>query len=184
MRAVLLAFAALAGCASMPSAEPQAASFPLADADFEQKPVAAGECAPGWGCGAHADAASFRFFTGPGAPGGGQASLCVEPVKREPWARITQARFDPALVGRHLRFSIDAKLEGVTGRGAGALVVAHDGHGGPIGSKRTVLTGTRDWQRLVVDFEVPASAVEVEVGAILEGRGRLCIDNARVEVLP
>ncbi|HXS51539.1 MAG TPA: hypothetical protein VN782_03325 [Usitatibacter sp.] len=183
MKAALLAFAALAACGSMPSAQ-RTASFPLANADFEQRPAVAGDCAPGWGCSSHADPASFRFFTGPGAPGGGTASLCIEPVKHEPWARVAQSRFDPALRGRHLRFSIDARLEGVTGSGAGALVVAHDGHGGTIASRRSLLTGTRDWGSLFVDFEVPAAAAEVEVGAILEGRGRLCIDNAHVEVLP
>lgn len=182
MKAALFAFAALAACASAPSVE-HAASFPLANAGFEDK-IAPGDCAPNWGCSAHADPYSFRFFPGPGAPGGGSASLCVEPVKHEPWALITQSRFDPALRGRHLRLSLDAKLEGVTGHGAGAIITAHDGRGNTLASRRSVLTGTQDWKPLVVDLQVPEGAAEVAVGGILEGRGRLCIDNARVEVLP
>ncbi|HSN21053.1 MAG TPA: hypothetical protein VLS49_10255, partial [Usitatibacter sp.] len=91
-------------------------------------------------------------------------------------------RLDPKLRGRHLRFSVDAKLVEVTGRGAGAVVTAHDGHGNRLLSKERIMTGTHDWQTLVVDFDVPAEAAEVDVGGVLEGRGRLCLDNARVEV--
>jgi hypothetical protein len=171
----------LAACAT-PTAPPAPVTFPLANAGFEEKHPE-GDCAPDWGCGAHADATSFRFFAGPGAPPSG-ASLCMEPVKNQPWAIVSQARFDRALRGKRLRFLLDVKLDAVTGHGAGAVVTAHGGHGERLDAKESVLTGTHDWRTLTVDFMVPAGAAEVDVGGILQGRGRLCIDNARVEVLP
>jgi hypothetical protein len=183
MRAVASAFGALvlAACASTAPAPRDAVAFPLVNAGFEEA-APPGDCPRGWGCVSHADPASFRFFEAPGAPQGGARSLCVEPVKREPWALIIQGRFDQALRGRRLRLSLDVKLDGVTGRGAGAVVTAHDGLGARIGSKERLMTGTHDWQTLVVEFDVPAGTFAVDVGGMLDGRGRLCIDNARVEV--
>jgi hypothetical protein len=176
-----LAAAMLAACASPPPAPRVAVAFPLVNAGFEEA-APPGDCPRGWGCVSHADPSSFRFFEAPGAPQGGARSLCVEPVKREPWALIIQGRFDEALRGRRLRLSLDVKLDGVTGHGAGAVVTAHDGFGARIDSKQRLLTGTHDWQTLVVEFDVPAKTVAVDVGGMLDGRGRLCIDNARVEV--
>jgi len=181
--ALALAALALAGCADAPREEQAPLEYPLANPGFEE-PVREGDCPPGWECSAHLDPRSFRFFVSAGAPGGGKSALCVEPVKSESWALVLQGRFDPRLGGRRLRFSLDAKLTDVTGRGAGAVVRAHDGHGKRLLEKESLATGTHEWRTLSVDFEVPSGAAEVDVGGLLEGRGRLCIDNARVEVLP
>jgi hypothetical protein len=109
--------------------------------------------------------------------------LCIEPVKHEPWAMATQGRFDASLRGRRLRLSLDTKLEGVTGHGAGAVIAAHDGHGRTIAREQRLFTGTHDWRTVVVEMAVPPEAVEADVGAMREGRGRICVDNAHVEVL-
>ncbi len=181
-RYMLLVAAALAGCASSPAPVAPAVPFVLVNPSFEERPKP-GECPRGWGCAAHNDATSFRYFVADGAPGAGSTSLCVEPVKSEPWAFVIQGHIDRRLGGRHLRFSLAAKTTDVAGIGAGAVVEAHDGHGNLVGTAKNVITGTHDWQRLAVDFDVPAQAMEVDVGGLLEGRGRLCIDDARIEEL-
>lgn len=183
MRRALLALAAIGLAACAPAQVQPLPAFPLVNPGFEEPPPA-GECPRGWGCSAHSDPASFRFFLGPGSPGGGAHSLCAEPVKHEPWTLITQGRFDAGLRGKRLRYVVDIKLDDVTGRGAGAVATSHDGHGRTIRTQEHLLTGTHDWQTVSVEMLVPQEAVEADVGATLDGRGRICFDNARVEVLP
>jgi hypothetical protein len=181
MKTVALGFAAivLAACAAPAPRGPVA--FPLANAGFEQAPPA-GECAPGWTCVARKDPRSFRVSAGSPAPSGGERSLCVEPAKKDAWVYVTHGRFDASFPGRRMRFSLEARLDGVAGRGAGARIVARDGRGKILQVRERLITGSHDWQTLAVEMEIPPGAVEVDVGGLLDGSGRLCIDNARAEI--
>jgi hypothetical protein len=151
------------------------------NAGFEEAPPA-GECAPGWTCVARKDPRSFHVSSGAPAPSGGERSLCVEPAKKEAWIYVTHGRFDAQWPGRRLRFSLEARLDGVAGRGAGARLVARDGHGKILQVREQLLKGTHDWQALAVEMEIPPGTAEVDVGGLLDGSGRLCIDNARAEI--
>jgi len=183
-RAPLLGIAALlalAGCAAAPAVEGPR-EVPLANAGFEQAPVSP-DCPPGWFCAARATPYSFRFFLDGSSPAEGVRSLCIEPVGHEPWAYATQSIPDRGLGGHRVRFSMSVRVDGVTGRGGGIVARAHDGHGRTIAYAERLVTGTAGWKSLFLELDVPPGANDVEVGGLLDGRGRVCVDEARLAVV-
>jgi hypothetical protein len=186
----------IAGCASAPEvAAPPRASTPqaavqewaplaLRNPGFEDDPHAGSSCASGWDCTMHADPNSFRFFLDEALPAQGKRSLCIEPLKKEPWGTASQGWFDIAQIrGGRVRFSAAVRLDAVTGDGAGPFVDAQGIGGGPIARAERLLQGTQGWQRIAVELDVPSGATLIEFGVTLEGRGRVCLDDARLEIL-
>jgi len=72
------------------------------------------------------------------------------------------------------------RVEGAAGEGAGAWILAQ---GNPPANARKLARGTRAWERLAVELQVPRDATVVEVGATLEGPGKACFDDVRLEIL-
>jgi hypothetical protein len=178
-----LAMLALAGCSGVAvGTAPEFPTQPLANAGFEEASTLA-SCAPGWSCSMHADPNSFRFVLDHGQAAGGRASLCIEPATREPWGKATQSVTDARLRGKHVRFSLAVRTEGVAGHGAGPLVVAYGGSGQILAVRQHFVQGTARWRRIALELDVPATTYVLEVGAALEGTGRACIDDARLEIL-
>jgi hypothetical protein len=174
----------LAGCAAVPVA-PAAPALPtvaLRNPGFESAPRVGERCAEHWSCTMHADPSSFRFVLEGAGAGAGQRSLCIERVTKEPWALLTQGIDHEPLRGRRLRLSMAVRAEGIDGRGAGPWVLVQ---GVPVaqGHFERLAARTDGWQRLSVDFVVEPAATLVEVGAVLEGGGRACFDDARLELL-
>ena len=180
--AILAAPIAAAACASAPAPVPEAArAVALQNPGFED-PNIARPCPVGWDCTMHADHRSFRFFHDQAAPAAGKASLCIEPVGKEPWGLASQGVFDiAALAGARVRFSASIRVEGVTGDGAGPFVMARVGR--DLAHDKRLITGTHGWQRIAVEIEVPKGAPFIELGVSLEGRGRVCLDDALLEVV-
>jgi len=168
----------VAGCASAPPALPRVA---LANPGFEE-PAARDRCAPGWSCSMHADPDSFRFFLDAGAAGEGHG-LCIEPVTREPWGKVTQAVVDPSVRGRRVRFSAAVRTVDVAGRGAALQAVIHGNSGQILAVREEWTAGTRPWRRLALEMDVPAATHDIELGVALEGTGRACMDDALLEIL-
>lgn len=189
MRALLPALL-LAACAqpaphpiqSAPALPPAPRLVDLGNSGFEAPPRREERCAPSWGCTMHNDTESFRFRLDGTAPSKGERSLCIERVKLEPWALATQGVEVGAVRGKRVRFSADIRSEVEDGRGAGPWVQVH---GAPLaeGHFERLAMRTDGWRRMAVEFRVAASATLVEVGLVLEGGGRACIDEARLEVL-
>ena len=131
----------------------------------------------------HADPDSFRFFHDETAPAQGKRSLCIEPLKQESWAAASQGLFDMAQMrGVRVRFSATVRLEAVTGNGAGPFASAQGTGGSVVARESRLLQGTRGWQRVEVEMDIPPGATLIEVGVTLEGRGRVCFDDARLEI--
>jgi hypothetical protein len=178
------AFGLLAGCAATPPGVPPAAPLrivALPNGDFEADAAGTSRCPARWGCSTHADPASHRFYLDATSPAGGKSSLCIERVTREPWAVASVAVRDAALRGARLRFSLAVRVEGATG-GAGPWVLVHGPAGNLLHDQRLV-NETAGWQRMALEFTVGPTAQAIEVGATLEGPGKVCIDDARLEVL-
>ncbi|MGZ5032732.1 MAG: hypothetical protein ACXWAC_05995 [Usitatibacter sp.] len=187
IRALAAQFAAalLAACAAGPDAGAPSAAMsgfvPLQNSGFEADLPGDSRCPPKWGCTMHSDASSFRFFIDEAAPAEGKRSLCIERVGDEPWALATQGLFDRALRGSRLRLSIALRTEGVS-IGAGPFVKVQGGSGNTLFHDERLIKGTQGWQRLDLEFTVPADAAVVEVGATLRGPGKLCLDDVRLEI--
>ena len=130
----------------------------------------------------HADPNSFRYVLEASNPAAGARSLCIERVTKEPWALLIQGFEAMAYRGKTLRLSAAVRVENLVGDGAGLFAkvqgpirIAHVGY-------NLVKTGP-EWQRLTLDFPVAADAVMVDVGGTLEGGGKACFDEVRLEVV-
>ena len=183
--ASVTAAAMLAACAATPPDAPAPASsaavaIPLRNAGFESAPRAGDRCPEGWSCTMHADPDSFRFGLDGSAAAEGARSLCIERVTHEPWAVASQSVPAEALRGRRLRFSIAVKGERITGPGAGPWVLVNGSAGMLLHEERLASRGST-WERQAIEFTVPAQAIGLELGATLQGPGRVCIDDARLE---
>lgn len=183
-----VAVAALVSCApaaapvSSAGAAPAANAIALRNPGFELPPRPGERCAQHWDCTMHADPSSFRYQLETAAPAAGERSLCIERVKNEPWALATQGVQNDALRGKRLRFSIAIRADRIDGKGVGPWVMIQDAPPGQRHFERLV-PRTDGWQRVAVEFTLAPSATMMEVGVALEGGGRVCIDEARLEIL-
>ena len=190
-----------ASCANVET--PRAAAQPpgpiaLPNANFEKAYKVT--CPPDWSCVSHADPFSFRYYVDETRPGEGKRSICIEPKGREPWGKAVQAMREGPWRGRHVRFSMLVRVENVAhtqeGMGAGVVALAHTSTpSAPVKTKQgmtqvgsvvkseKLIHGTSDWQRLAVDLEVPENTNVLEVGVALVGSGRVCADDAVLELL-
>ena len=180
---VHVAVAALAIFAWQARAEP-AVSVALLNPGFEEAARSGETCAPGWSCTMHNDPHSFRFFYDETHPLSGSRSLCIEPSGHETWALASQGTFDVvAMRGTHVRFSAAVRLDSVTGEGAGPIAHVQGGSGQIVAHGSQLEKGTRGWERVAVEIDVPRTASFVEVGLMLQGAGRACMDDTRLEIM-
>ena len=190
----LAAAAAIGACAAGSPAEPRGAAAPakaagvkearlvaLKNPGFESAPRKAERCPEGWECTMHADPESFLFKVETPEGAQGKQALCIERVTHEPWALVTQSVPGASHRGAQLRFSVALRIDRADGAGAGPWAVVHGPSGNLVHEER-LLKATRGWERVSVDFPVGATAQMVEVGATLQGGGRICIDEARLEL--
>ena len=174
----------LAGCAAAPVPEVPALSvIELKNPGFELDRHPLSYCATQWECSGHVNVHSFVYTLDPAQPASGTRSLRIERVGIEPWGVIAQVVRDPALRGAKVRFSLAVRTEGADGNGGGPYLRFHDGRGVSLHWEKKLAKGTSPWRRLAVEFVVPAETFLLEVGAILEGPGRLWIDEARLDLL-
>jgi len=131
----------------------------------------------------HADPKSFRFFADASQSTDGKRSFCVEPVTKEPWAIVGQGILDKSLNGARVRFTLSVKLDKVGGQGAGPWAQVQRAGVAARPTFQKLAKDSHGWEDQSVEFDVPADATSVEVGATLRGTGRACFDNARLEVL-
>lgn len=189
--AAFLAAAAMSACAAdapAPSPAPAKAEakkelriVALKNPGFENAPRKLERCPEGWECTMHSNPESFVFRVEAAEGAQGKQALCVERVLPEPWALVTQSIPAAAQRGATLRFSLSLRIERAEGEGAGPWAVVH-GPFGNLAHEERLLKSTAGWQRVAVDFPVGAAAQTVEVGATMQGGGRVCIDEARLEV--
>lgn len=193
----ILAVPLLAGCAAAagrPEAIPISRDVPRAaaptlpvlairNAGFEAPPRSPNYCADRWDCSVHADPSSFSFTIDASQVPEGKQAMCVQRVGREPWATVTQGVHDAGLVGAQLRLSMMLRLDGTTGDGAGPWMVLHGPGGRMLKHDQVLRKATQGWERVTMDIEVLPGTEIVEIGATLEGPGRACIDDVRLEVV-
>ena len=147
---------------------------------FEADMAPGRRCAPAWDCTMHNNPEAFRFSLQEGGAAAGRRAFCVERVADEPWALLTQAFQTPAVRGKRLRLSMAVRVEGASGDGAGPWMLSQGRS--PV-NERKLVRGTRAWERVAIELSVPPDAEVVVVGATLEGPGKACFDDVRLERL-
>jgi hypothetical protein len=157
-------------------------AVPLRNPGFENAARAGERCPEHWDCTMHSDPDSFRFALDGSAPAQGRQSLCIERLRNEPWSLATQGVDAVALRGAKLRFSLAVRVDRAEGAGAGPFLVVHGPTGNLLHEERLVTRGD-GWQRVGVDFTVAPAARTLELGATLQGGGRVCVDDARLEFI-
>jgi hypothetical protein len=185
----------VAGCASaagrpdpiaisrdVPRAEAPLPGIELRNANFELPPRSPNTCATRWDCSVHADPSSFTFTVIQEAPEGKQA-ICIERVGNEPWATLSQVVQPGSVRGSTLRLSMMMRVVGASGEGAGPWVVLQAGSGATLKHYQSLSKDTRGWTRATLEFDVLTGTELIEIGATLEGPGRACIDDVRLEVV-
>jgi len=152
---------------------------------FETGPLAGRACPTGWDCIMHAASDSFRFFYDDAHPAAGAHSGCFESVGHEPWGKMVQGHpVGDALRGKRVRLSAVVRLENVTGEGAGPILLAQGGSGNEVAYRFEPRAGSEGWHAVSAELDVPQSTYLLELGFALRGKGRLCVDEVRFEVLP
>lgn len=182
-KATVLALSMLWGCAATvepPGARGGANAVPLRNAGFESPARPGNRCPVEWSCTMHADPDSFRFVLDSASPAEGSHSLCIERVTTEPWAVAAQSVPARPLRGKKVRFSIAMRGERLGGPGAGPWLLVNGPAGMLLHEERPALLGFA-WERRAIEIVVPIEAEAIDVGATLQGAGRVCIDDARLE---
>ena len=171
---------ALATCASGTQDSPVMSPIALRNAGFESAVRPGDRCPVEWSCTMHSNPDAFRFALDASNAAEGRQSLCIERVAPEPWAVISQSVPARALRGHKLRYSIAMRGERLLGPGAGPWLMVI-GAGGMITHEERVMRADGTWQRASIELVVPAQADAIELGATLQGAGRACIDDVRLE---
>jgi hypothetical protein len=176
--------ALLAACAAPPATTIGAATAPAApaapavrNAGFEEPTPGDSYCVARWACSAHVDVGSFTFTRAAGGASG-TAGLCIERVGKEPWALVTQSFHTTAMRGKTLRLSMAVQAPGLEG-GAGPWIQSQGGRA----HAAKLVQRTQGWERVSVELAIPAESNLVVIGATLEGPGRACFDDVRLEAL-
>jgi hypothetical protein len=114
----------------------------------------------------------------------GQASGFVQSITPEPKGNgvLAQTLKADEYRGRRVRLSVYAKSAGVEGW-ADFWVHVLGPEDRTLRSDSRLALGTTDWKRLEIVLDVAEDGVTLEYGISLEGKGRVWIDDAHIEVV-
>jgi len=163
-------------------------AIPLINAGFEStKPGMFGN-PEGWVSIQHAGDLSYTFRLDEAVRHDGARSVRIDNVGPEPFGSIYQQLPAAAHRGKRLRFSAWLRTENVRGSltgGGGVLILQAMRSGAPLAwnhMKDMPVAGSTEWKRYEVELDVPATADQIEVGAMLHGPGKLWLDDAELQV--
>jgi hypothetical protein len=137
----------------------------------------------GWFTFQHAGDKSYHFALDTSEPHGGARSLRIENVGPEPYGAIAQALDAKAYGGKVARLSAWMRTRDVSETGAvltlvtlqsGALLAQNFMAEAPV-------KGTTDWKRYAITLPVTKGAERIEVGAMLQGKGILWLDDVEID---
>lgn len=192
LAAGLFLCASLAGAQALPLGKPlpgmeraEPPEVKLRNPDFETPTRPGALCPTGWECIMHAASDSFRFFLDESHPAAGARSGCFESVGRQPWGKMVQGHpAGTSVRGKRVRLSALLRLKDVTGVGAGPILMAHGGSGNELANRFAPIAGGTGWQSVSAELDVPKDTYILELGFSLQGKGQVCVDEVRFEVLP
>ena len=182
MRALsYFAAAVLAACAS-PQPVPAAASpsAVLVNPGFESSAASGRGDPEGWFSFQHAIEPSYRFSVDTVEPHGGARSLRIDNTGPDVYGAIAQSVDAAPHAGKVARYS--AWLRTRDTQSAVLTLVALKG-GATVSNNFMAdapVAGTTPWTRYTITLPVPAGTDRVEIGAMLQGKGSLWLDDAEL----
>ena len=202
-RLALLAVAALAACATTappphapvvtppPSAaKPAAPAAPaatsgssIANPGFESTaPGRRNNDPEGWFSHQHAGDLSYKFALDTVEPRSGARSLRIDNVGPEPYGAIAQSISAEPYRGKTARLSGWLRTRDTSNAALTLLVLAN---GVPLANNfmgDQAVKGTTPWKRYTITVPVAPNAEFIEVGAMMQGKGTLWLDDVEVSV--
>jgi hypothetical protein len=167
---------------------PLGQAIPLVNASFEEKNTVLGNCVSGWGCELHVDPVSFRFSLDTQFSVEGAQSLLIERIKLEPYALAGQSIRVIDYIGRRMTLTAYIRTDGVAENGGGLYYriggLTSNMSDDYMATDTQLILGTQEWKQLKMDFTIPLNARVLTVGAILQGPGKMWVDNVSLSVAP
>jgi len=183
LSAMLLAF--VAGCASPPPSAPtstKSASMVLVNPGFESTVVRNNGDPEGWFTFEHAIEPSYKFVIDTANPHTGSRSLRIDNYGPDVYGAVAQSLDAFGYAGKTARFSGWLRTR-ETSEGGAVLTLTALMSGATIAHnfmEQTPVKGTTPWQRYTIMLKIPAGTDRVEVGAMLQGKGSLWLDDVEL----
>jgi len=137
----------------------------------------------GWFTFQHAGDKSYSFTLDSEGPRTGTRSLRIENVGPEPYGAVAQSFEAAAHRGKVARFSAWLRTRDVSETGA-VLTLMTLQAGVPQAQNfmaESPVKGTTGWTRYTITLPVPNGAARIEIGAMLQGKGALWLDDVELE---
>jgi len=175
--------AALAACATPPASN--APGVALVNPGFESTaPGRSDDAAPGWFTFEHAIEPSYRFTVDTANPHSGERSMRIDNTGPDVYGAVAQSIDGKPLAGKRARLSGWLRTHEASQGGAmltltalvnGALVAYNHMSEAPV-------KGSTAWTRYTITLTIPARVERVEVGAMLQGKGSLWLDDVELSI--
>lgn len=136
----------------------------------------------GWFSHQHAGDLSYRFAVDTANPHGGARSLRIDNVGPEPYGAISQSLDAKPFRGKTARLSGWLRTRDTANAGLTLVVL---GNGVPLANNFMAdapVKGTTPWARYTITLPVVANAEFIEVGAMMQGKGTLWLDDVELGV--
>lgn len=183
---LLLAACAMPQPAAAPAAAPAptaAASAALINPGFESTVPGRRGDPEGWFTFQHAGDRSYAFTLDTIEPHAGARSLRIENVGPEPYGAVAQSIEAKPYGGKVARFSAWLRTRDASDTGA-VLTLMTIQAGVPQANNfmaDAAVKGTTGWKRYTITLPIPKSAERIEVGAMMQGKGTLWLDDVELQ---
>lgn len=155
----------------------------LVNPGFESaKPGARGD-PDGWFSFQHAGDVSYRFVVDGVEPRSGAKSLRIDNIGPEPYGAVAQIIIAAPHAGKLARLSGWLRTRDANDNGAVLTLLALQG-GATLAQNFMLdapVKGTTGWKRYTITLPIAKNADRIEVGAMMQGRGSLWLDDVELE---
>ena len=173
---------AAAVASAAPAAVP-ARGVPLVNPGFESVKTGARGDPDGWFSFQHAGDVSYRYVVDAVDPHGGARSLRIDNIGPEPYGAVAQVVAAAPHAGKIARLSGWLRTRDANDNGAVLTLLALQG-GATLAQNFMLdapVKGTTGWKRYTITLPVAKNADRIEVGAMMQGRGSLWLDDVELE---
>ena len=116
-------------------------------------------------------------------PHGGTRSLRIDYIGPEPYGSVAQSVVAAPYVGKVARYSAWLKTRDASENGA-VLTILVLANGAVVSQNfmaEAPVKGSKGWTRYTITLPVPGNAERVEIGAMMQGKGSLWLDDVELE---